>query len=186
MKIRLAKDDDIKSIATLHVDNWKNSYKGIFPSDYLAGLNYNEAEKEWIKYLEQEDALIYIAASEEDIVNGFAACKMDTETPCSGHLYSLHVSQPNRGQGIGKQLILAAANHFQSRQINSMNLWAVETNEHAISIYNHLGAKVYKHEIRYFDWVPVRQIGLIWNDISCLCKTSVCCRTGGEYERLKR
>lgn len=170
LRIRLAKDDDIKSIARIHIDNWKNIYRDIFPLDYLDGLNYNDAEKEWMKYLEQEDAFIYIAASEENIVSGFAACKMDTETPCSGKLDSLHVNEPNRGQGIAKQLILTIANHFQSRQINSMMLWAVETNEHAISIYKHLGAKVYKHEIRHFDWVPVRQVGLIWNDISYLCK----------------
>jgi len=90
---------------------------------------------------------------------------------CSGKLDSLHVNQPNRGKGIGKQLIVTAANDFQSMQISSMTLWAVETNEHAISIYKHLGAKVHKHEIRYFDRVPVCQLGLIWNDICCLCKT---------------
>jgi ribosomal protein S18 acetylase RimI-like enzyme len=170
LKIRLAKDDDIKSIAKIHIDNWKNIYKDIFPSDYLDSLNYNDAEKEWIKYLEREDGFIYITTSEEDVVCGFAACKMDTETPCSGALYSLHVNEPNRGQGIGKQLILTAAKHFESRQINSMTLWAVETNQNAISIYKHLGAKVHKHEIRYFDWVPVCQVGLIWNNISDLCR----------------
>ncbi len=31
-----------------------------------------------------------------------------------------------------------------------MTLWAVETNEHAISIYKHLGAKVYKNELLYY------------------------------------
>jgi ribosomal protein S18 acetylase RimI-like enzyme len=172
LKIRLVKDDDITSIAKIHIDNWKNIYQEIFPSEYLAGLNYNDAKKEWIKYLEQEDAFIYIAASDEDSVCGFVACKLDEEVPYSGKLYSLHVNQPNRGKGIGKQLIVTAANHFQSMQISSMTLWAVETNEHAISIYKHLGAMVHKHEIRYFDEVPVRQLGLIWNDISCLCKTN--------------
>ncbi|MBP2650101.1 MAG: family N-acetyltransferase [Firmicutes bacterium] len=170
MKIRLAKDDDIKSIAKIHINNWKNTYRGSFPSDYLDGLKYNDAEKEWMKYLEQEDAFIYLAVSEENIIFGFAACKMNTETPCSSKLDSLHVNELNRGQGIAKQLILAIAKHFQARQINSMTLWAVETNEHAISIYKHLGAKIYNHEIRHFDWVKVRQVGLIWNDISCLCK----------------
>lgn len=170
LKIRLAKDDDIKSIAKIHIDNWRNIYRGVFPIIYLDGLNYNDAEKEWVKYLEQEDAFIYIATSEKDIVCGFAACKMDTETLCSGKLDSLHVNELNRGQGIAKQLILTVANHFQSKQINSMTLWAVETNVHAISIYKHLGAKVHKHEIRHFDWVPVRQVGLIWDNISCLCK----------------
>lgn len=170
MKIRLIKDDDITSIAKIHIDNWKNIYQGIFPSEYLTGLNYDDASKEWSKYLEQEDAFIYIATSDDDNVCGFAACKLDEETPCSGKLYSLHVNQSNRGKGIGKQLIVAVANHFQAMQINSMTLWAVETNEHAISIYKHLGAKVHKHEIRYFDWVPVPQLGFIWNDISCLCK----------------
>lgn len=170
MQIRVATVDDIASIAKIHIDNWKNIYNGIFPADYLASRNYKDAEKEWIKYLAQEDAFIYIAISEENIICGFAACKMDTETPCCGKLYSLHVNQANRGQKIGKQLIVTIAKHFQTRRINSMTLWAVERNEHAISIYKHLGAKVHKQEIRHFDWVPVGQVGLIWNDISWLCK----------------
>jgi len=170
LKIRLVNDNDITSIAKIHIDNWKNIYQENFPSEYLAGLNYNDAIVEWIKFLKQDDAFIYIAASDDDSVCGFVACKLDKQMPHTGKLDSLHVNQANREQGIGKQLIVTAANHFQSIQISSMTLWAVETNEHAISIYKHLGAKVYKNEMRYFDWVPVRQLGLIWNDISCLCK----------------
>lgn len=170
MKIRLAASHDIQSIAKLHVDNWKNIYKGVLPSDYLNSLTYDVAEQDWIKYISQEDAYIYIATSKEDTVSGFAACKMDRETPGSGKLYSIHVNENYRGQGIGKQLISTVANHFLSRHINSMTLWVVETNEQAISIYKHLRAKPHKYETRYFDWVPVKQIGLIWNDVSCLCK----------------
>ena len=170
MNIRLIEDKDIKLISEIHVDNWKSIYQKVFPSEYLANLNYNDAEKEWVKYLERDDTFIYVAESEQDIVCGFIAGKLDEENPCSGMLYSLHVSQHNRGKGIGKQLIITAAHHFQSMQINSMFLWAVDANEHAISIYKHLGAKVYKDEIRYFEWVPVHQLGLIWKDISCLCK----------------
>jgi hypothetical protein len=38
LKMRLAKDDDNKPIAKIHIDNCKNIYSGIFPSDYLDGI----------------------------------------------------------------------------------------------------------------------------------------------------
>lgn len=45
MIIRKANFNDISSIAKVHVDTWKTTYKGIVPNDYLESLSYKKQKK---------------------------------------------------------------------------------------------------------------------------------------------
>jgi ribosomal protein S18 acetylase RimI-like enzyme len=170
MTIRLAIENDIAQISKINIDNWKTTYWGVLPTDYLNNLNNEETEKKWMQYLKRADTFIYIAVDADNLAYGFAACQYELGKPGTGLLYSLHTATNSRGRGIGKKLIAAVANHFKQNSIKTLTIWVVEGNDVALSIYKHLGAEVYIHETHQFDLVSVPEIGLVWKDINVLCK----------------
>ena len=53
MIIRDAVYDDIDKIAKLYISNWKETYKGLLPEDYLNSLTKEYAVEKWNKYLKK-------------------------------------------------------------------------------------------------------------------------------------
>ena len=74
MNIREANAEDIEPIASLYVMNWKKTYVGLLPDNFLNGLTVNEGIKKWQEYLNKEKHRIFVAYENEKIL-GFSACK---------------------------------------------------------------------------------------------------------------
>ena len=55
MNIREANAEDIEPIASLYVMNWKKTYVGLLPDNFLNGLTVNEGIKKWQEYLNKEN-----------------------------------------------------------------------------------------------------------------------------------
>jgi hypothetical protein len=47
MQIREATMADVAAIASVHVESWRTTYKGLLPDDYLANLTYAQREPRW-------------------------------------------------------------------------------------------------------------------------------------------
>ena len=47
VNIREANAEDIEPIASLYVMNWKKTYVGLLPDNFLNGLTVNEGIKKW-------------------------------------------------------------------------------------------------------------------------------------------
>lgn len=54
VNIREANAEDIEPIASLYVMNWKKTYVGLLPDNFLNGLTVNEGIKKWQEYLNKE------------------------------------------------------------------------------------------------------------------------------------
>ena len=104
MNIREANAEDIEPIASLYVMNWKKTYVGLLPDNFLNGLTVNEGIKKWQEYLNKEKHRIFVAYENKKIL-GFSACKEDEELKNCLYLDSLHVSETSRGKGVGTKLI---------------------------------------------------------------------------------
>ena len=74
MEIRKASKEDIKSISSVYIEGWRNTYRGLIPDDYLDTLSYEEAEAKWINFLNNEnESFIFIAINEAGNTIGFTA-----------------------------------------------------------------------------------------------------------------
>jgi hypothetical protein len=51
MSIRAAMLSDARSIAEVHVDAWKSTYRGLVPDAYLDPLNYSDSTERWRRIL---------------------------------------------------------------------------------------------------------------------------------------
>ena len=165
MNIREANAEDIEPIASLYVMNWKKTYVGLLPDNFLNGLTVNEGIKKWQEYLNKEKHRIFVAYENEKIL-GFSACKEDEELKNCLYLDSLHVSETSRGKGVGPKLINTVGSYAYIKGYEHMSICIVKGNDNAKRIYKKMGAKHYKDFIDYFGDTESNSEKLIWNNLN--------------------
>ncbi|WP_245916566.1 hypothetical protein [Bacillus fungorum] len=55
MRIRKISKEDIKGVSRVYVDSWRTTYRSLVPDDYLDELSYEDTEKRWIDFLNNEN-----------------------------------------------------------------------------------------------------------------------------------
>lgn len=170
MEIRIASKEDIKGVSRVYVDSWRNTYRGLVPNDYLDALSYEEVEKKWIDFLNNEnESFIYVAINDTAKIIGFASGKSIDQKSFDGELYSLYLLQECRRLGVGRQLVSAIAKHFKEKGIYSMIVWVMRQNKSGLGFYERMGGKEFNHRTSTFEGTVVEDVAYGWNDISVLC-----------------
>ncbi|MEC1724450.1 MULTISPECIES: GNAT family N-acetyltransferase [Bacillaceae] len=168
--MRIASKEDIKGVLRVYVDSWRTTYRGLVPDDYLDELSYEDAEKRWIDFLNNEnEPFIYVAISNTGKIIGFASGKSIDENNFDGELYSLYLLQECRGLGVGRQLVSAIAKHFKEKCIYSMMVWVMKQNKSGLGFYERMGGKEYIHRTSTFGGAAVEDVAYGWKNISELC-----------------
>ena len=169
LEIRKASKQDIADIAKVYVDGWRTTYRGLVPNQYLDELSYEEAEKRWNQFLDNEnDPFMYVALNGEGKIVGFASGRSIEEKHFTGELYALYLLQDCRGLGVGRQLVSAVARHFKENGIHSMLVWVMEQNKSGLGFYKRMGGKEYIRRTSTFGETVVDDVAYGWNDISVL------------------
>lgn len=166
MNIREANAEDMELIANLYVINWKKTYVGLLPDNFLNGLTVNDGINKWQEYLTKEKHRIFVAYENENFL-GFSACKEDEELKNCLYLDSLHVSESSRGKGVGTKLINTVGSYAYIKGYEHMSICIVKGNDKAKRIYEKMGAKHYKDFIDYFGDTESNSEKLIWNNLNC-------------------
>ena len=166
MNIREANAEDMELIANLYVMNWKKTYVGLLPDNFLNGLTVNDGINKWQEYLTKEKHRIFVAYENENFL-GFSACKEDEELKNCLYLDSLHVSESSRGKGVGTKLINTVGSYAYIKGYEHMSICIVKGNDNAKRIYKKMGAKHYKDFIDYFGDTESNSEKLIWNNLNC-------------------
>ena len=166
MNIREANAEDMELIANLYVMNWKKTYVGLLPDNFLNGLTVNDGINKWQEYLTKEKHRIFVAYENENFW-GFSACKEDEELKNCLYLDSLHVSESSRGKGVGTKLINTVGSYAYIKGYEHMSICIVKGNDNAKNIYERLGAVHYKDFIDDFGGTKSNSQKLIWNNLNC-------------------
>jgi len=170
LEIKIASKEDIKDVSRVYVDSWRTTYRGLVPDDYLDELSYEDAEKRWIDFLNNEnEPFIYVAINDTGKIIGFASGKSIDENNFYGELYSLYLLQESRGLGVGRQLVSAIAKHFKEKGISSMMVWVMKQNKSGLGFYERMGGKEYIHRTSTFGRAVVEDVAYRWKNISELC-----------------
>ncbi|WP_455538018.1 N-acetyltransferase family protein [Terrisporobacter sp.] len=164
MIIRDAVYSDIDNIAKLYISNWKETYKGLLPKDYLNSLTKEYALEKWNKYLKSENP-IFVAYEENEFL-GFVASKKDDNDKCHWYLDSLHITKNSRGKGIGTKLIYKVGQYALTHGYQCMSICIVRGNDSAKGIYKKLGAVHYKYFVDDFGGVKSNSEKLIWENLN--------------------
>ncbi|MBA4492763.1 GNAT family N-acetyltransferase [Paenactinomyces guangxiensis] len=129
MVIRKARLCDAAGIASVHVNSWRTSYRGILCDEVLDNLDLRERVELWNRIL-AEDALCYVAENKEGTIVGFASGGQERtgDFPGHGELYAIYLLEGYQRQGAGKKLLTAVMKELQRQGLSSVLVWVLEDN----------------------------------------------------------
>lgn len=166
--IRKADSQDAASIAKVHVDSWRTTYKGMIPDRILDHLSYEQREQMWTHVLvNQKNNPVFVAEDDENRVVGFATGGKERSgtTIYRGELYALYVYEDVQRNGIGRELIRAVVNHLKEMQYNNMLAWVLKNNP-ALGFYEHMGGKKFSERMEEIEGAPMIEYAMVWDDLT--------------------
>ncbi|MHC4939427.1 MAG: GNAT family N-acetyltransferase [Planctomycetota bacterium] len=133
--IRRATPEDAAGVAAVHVGSWRETYAGIFPDDFLAGLSVEDRAEYWGKVL--ADPATWVACDGDEIV-GFlnVGPSRDEDLEEAQEIYCLYVLRSHHDRGLGRQLVEACL-EFAGK--GTLSLWVLERNDRARRFYEKAG-----------------------------------------------
>lgn len=170
MIIREANINDAFSIAKVHIDTWRTTYKGIVPDEYLNKMDYDQRGKKWQSIISDASKVgkyIFVAEDEVAGIVGFASCGLDRDGDelYKGELYAIYIFKEYQNKGIGRMLLNRVVNKFIELKINSMIIWALENNYTACRFYEANGGKSVKEKYITIGNDTLKEVAYGWLNI---------------------
>jgi GNAT superfamily N-acetyltransferase len=131
---------DAMDIATVHVESWRATYRGLLPQDFLDELDPVQRCAVWRRIMSgQGPRERTVLAEEAGQVIGFAnVCPSrdsDATSGTVGELASIYLLSSLWGQGFGRQLMAGAISALVEDEFSEATLWVLEGNERARRFY---------------------------------------------------
>lgn len=166
--IRKAKVEDAAEIANVHVNSWREAYKGILDEDYLNDrpLIFKNRYTLWTKLI-TEGEIVYVAESDKHGIVGFsnAGISRDERFENFGEIYCIYLFKKAHKQGIGFQLLKSSFEALKDKGHEKAFLWVLENNP-TISFYERTGAKKMDYVIEdIIGSKAVREFCYSWDNL---------------------
>jgi len=167
--VREARVADAEAIADLHIRNWRVTYPGILPAEYLAHEIVAERRTYWRQALATPnpgDFVLLIPGEASPLA--FISVLRDSEPDYDAVIDNLHVEPETRRQGHGRRLLGAATERLINDGACSLCLWVFDANLHALRFYEHLAAQADRHGVDDFAGANAPHTRVGWHDLSRL------------------
>jgi GNAT superfamily N-acetyltransferase len=166
--IRPAAIADAEGIARVHVNAWKETYRGFMPDSVLDTLSIERRTDQWKTILANPDDvyhLAFVAERSTDVI-GFANYGREREgdPEYQGELYSIYLLKEFQGQGIGRSLLQKTVEGLLTLEIESMLVWVLADNPYR-EFYKRLGAVVVRDKTVEIGGVSLKEQAYVWKDI---------------------
>lgn len=156
--IRKGKTEDAGIIAKIKIDNWRKTYKDIFPDDFLQNLEAKDEEEKYLKNLKEKDVIIY--EKDEPIAYCYYGKRKNSEYPdYEGEVFALYVKNDCQNHGIGTNLLQEAIRDL-SKECTKVLLWCAKENKSAISFYRKNGLEIIGEEAECIGEKEVEKVAL--------------------------
>ena len=144
MEIRLARFEDAKELARLHIETWQSAYRGLVPDERLDTLSHEQFTERWRGNIEKSgtERENWITVDAERIT-GFVSFGPTTDEGAdpatTASIYGLYVHPSAWRSGVGWALTAEAVGRLTARSFRAVTLWTWERNERARQFYERVG-----------------------------------------------
>ena len=184
--IRTARRTDAAGVARVHAQTWKEAYQGLLDSTFLDNLSERRLATRWRAQLDRRaqdlDEEVLVAVNGQEIV-GFASMGSSREAfaPWEAEVSMVYVLKEQRGIGIGRVLMKAAADHCIRRGMFSGGLWVLRDNGAARDFYEALEGEPTGRKPDSVGGQIVQLAGYWWRDLATLAERQVSVILPGRY-----
>ncbi len=145
--IRPARVDDAAALAAVHVQAWRDAYRGVVADEALAALDVAQRRAMWERALARSDGRVLVAESAESAesaIMGFASVgnSRDGDMAGAGELYAIYVAASQWGAGAGHALLVEAERALAALGFSEAALWVLDENPRARRFYESHGWSV--------------------------------------------
>jgi len=170
MTVRPAREEDIPSVARVHVQSWRTTYRGIVPDAFLNGLSCQKKEEGHRRHLAEPDAIYFVAELPRDGIVGFlmGGRERSGNVQFPGELYAIYVLDQHHRQGIGSALVGQWAASLRRAAVNSALVWVLADNKPAIAFYQRLGGRQLDERMIEIGGASMKELAFGWEDLSTL------------------
>ena len=142
-QLRAAAASDAETLAVLHTDSWRRTYRGMMSDAFLDGGALDNRRDVWRERLgtANPDQLVLLADDGTRIV-GFICAFAQGDAGWGAYIDNLHVVRDWHGRGVGRVLMRAAAEWVCRMEPDAgVYLWVMEANAPARAFYDRLGGR---------------------------------------------
>lgn len=146
VSITEASFEDLPDVARIHVESWREAYKGLVSQAYLDGMNASARQKKWEDLFRRnaaEDKSLHVARDGSEVV-GFISFGRgrDARKVGFGEIYAVYLVKRCWGFGFGHALFGSAVRQLQREGMARVYLWVLDSNVRAIASYQKWGGRV--------------------------------------------
>jgi ribosomal protein S18 acetylase RimI-like enzyme len=167
--IRPALIQDARSIAEVHVESWKTTYRGILPESLLSSLSIEKREQFWRDLLTspQPNSITLVGCDASGRVVGFVSggSERTGKLGCDGELYAVYLLQTAQRRGLGTLLVRRFVSELSERGFASMAVWVLALNP-SRKFYEALGGEVIREQPIESGGESFQEIAYGWRDLS--------------------
>ena len=163
--VRIARPEDVESIAALHTESWRSAYRGLVPQAFLDGPLGEERLHAWRERFaspQPERRHVLTAISGTTLV-GFSCVLADADPEFGPLVDNLHVKPGWRGRGIGERLLRDSRAWAQAIAPGQpIHLWVMEGNTAARRFYRAQGGVEGEQRVNDMAGIAVVAIRVVW------------------------
>lgn len=169
-RLRNAVAADAAGIAAVHAASWRSAYRGIAPDSLLDGPLIADRERHWQEKLAGRRArdVVLVAEDEAGRTIGFLAMWLLHRLDGGAYLDNLHLLPERRGERLGLRLIEHALEPVRRAGARTGFLWVLNDNQPAVRLYETLGARPDRRDVRIMGGMPVGHTRYVWDDLAVL------------------
>jgi ribosomal protein S18 acetylase RimI-like enzyme len=168
--VRKAQVDDAAAVASVYVDSWRVTYKGIVADDFLDSLSYEKRTEMWRNALTMVPApdasAVYLAETAAGELIGFVSVglEQDKSSEYEGEIFALYIRERWQRQGVGRLLFATAVRELRQRGLDSLIVWVLAANP-ACAFYEAMGGRRIRHRAIEIGKQSFVEIAYVWPDI---------------------
>lgn len=168
--IRPATFDDAAEMANVHINSWREAYKGLISEQFLNDrpLFFKNRYELWKKVTVNKSQITYVAECEENGVVGFVNGTSGRDEALNDHaeVWCIYLLEKYHGKKIGFNLLKSYFDSHRELGFKKGYLWVLADNP-TISFYEKAGGKFNGQTLEAeIGGSKVKELCYVWDDIN--------------------
>lgn len=162
-RIRPATRDDLLALAAIRRRSWQATYRGVVPDAVLDGMSDRRSAHTMVRGTRSPLEAVLLAEGPDGTPLGYAWVGPHREglPGHGGEIYELYLEPAAQGQGIGRQLLVAAIWALVERGLQPVVVWVLAANP-ARRFYEACGGEPLVRDTVKIGGRTLRRIALSW------------------------